>query len=118
MNYIKKKPQNPSFFQDGMNGYSFDIDNQNISIDIEEVYKGHEKYCKNKESSHIFYVISGEGKFKINNEIYSVQEGDIVEIPSNTEFVYAGIMKLLLIMNPAFDLNNTIEGKDNDLYEN
>ena len=34
MNYIKKKPQNPSFSQDGMNGYSFNIDNQNISIDI------------------------------------------------------------------------------------
>lgn len=116
MNYIKKIPELPSFSKGGMNGYSFNLENKNISIDIEDVYKGHERYCTNTVSSHIYYVICGNGKFKINGEIYGVKEGDLLEIPPNTEFVFAGKMKLLLIMNPGFNVENNIEGKENDLY--
>lgn len=116
MEYIKKFSKVPSFIQDGLNGFSSNIDNENISIDIIEVYKGHEKYCTNKVSSHIYYVLDGNGKFKINGELYNVEIGDIIEIPKNTEFVYIGKMKLLLIMSPAFQANNNIEGKNNDLY--
>ena len=43
-------------------------------------------------------------------------EGDVIEIPKNTEFVFAGKMKLLLIMTPAFDPKIEVEGPDNDLY--
>lgn len=99
-----------------MHGYSVNLENKNISIDIEDVYKGHEKYCTNTVSSHIYYVISGNGKFKIKEEVYDVKEGTMLEIPPNTEFIFAGKMKLLLIMNPAFDRNHNIDGKENDLY--
>lgn len=116
MEYIKKISKMPSFTQDGLNGFSFDINNENISIDVIEVYKGHEKYCTNMVSSHIYYVLDGNGKFKINGELYSVEVGDIIEIPKNTKFIYIGQMRLLLIMNPAFQANNNIDGKDNDLY--
>ena len=64
----------------------------------------------------IYYVIDGEGKFSINGEIYSVKKEDIIAIPPNTEFVFAGKMRLLLIMNPAFRMQDGIDGKDNDLY--
>lgn len=114
--YIKKCPEQPSFIQNGLNGYSYEIDNSNISIDIEDVYKGHEKYCKSLVSSFIYYVLSGSGIFKINNQKYNVIEGDVIEIPKDTEFVYAGKMKLLLIMTPPFNPNDEIEGADNDLY--
>ena len=117
MNYIKNVPQSPSFSQDGMNGYSFNIDNKNVSIDMIESYKGHEKYCTNKVNSHIYYVLEGSGSFKIDGDLYDVKNGDIIEIPNNTEFVYAGKMKLLLIMNPPFDGQNHIDGKENDLYD-
>lgn len=116
MGYIKKVSKDPSFIQDGLNGFSSNVNNENISIDIIEVYKGHEKYCTNKVSSHIYYVLEGNGKFKINGELYDVEMGDIIEIPKNTEFIYIGKMKLLLIMSPAFQANNNIEGKNNDLY--
>ena len=116
MGYIKKVSKDPSFIQDGLNGFSSNINNENISIDIIEVYKGHGKYCTNKVSSHIYYVLEGNGKFKINGELYDVKMGDIIEIPKNTEFIYIGKMKLLLIMSPAFQANNNIEGKNNDLY--
>lgn len=49
MNFIKKLPNIPSFFQDGFDGFSFNVDNKNIGIDMIEAYKGHEKYCKNKK---------------------------------------------------------------------
>lgn len=75
-------------------------------------------YVYNKESTHIYYIIEGSGEFCINKEIVTVQKGDLIEIPENIEFVYAGNMKLLLIMNPGFKPENNIEVKDNDLYEN
>ncbi len=117
MEYIKKLPEQPSFIQNGLNGYSFDINNENISMDIEDVYKGHEKYCKSLVSTFIYYVLSESGTFKISEEKYKVNSGDVIEIPPNTNFVYAGRMKLLLIMNPAFNPKNEVQGKDNDLYE-
>lgn len=117
MNYIKNIPENPSFSQNGLNGYSFNIDNENVSINIIESYKGHEKYCINKVSSHIYYVLEGSGRFKINGDLYDVKNGDVIEIPNNIEFVYAGKMKLLLIMSPGFDEQNHIDGKANDLYD-
>lgn len=49
--------------------------------------------------------------------MYNVEVGNIIEIPNNTEFVYVGKMKLLLIMNPAFDEENYIDEKENDLYD-
>lgn len=117
MEYIKKVSEQPTFTQNGLNGYSFDISNKDISMDIEDVYKGHEKYCKSLVSTFIYYVLSGSGTFKIAGEKYDVINGDVIEIPPNTEFVFAGKMKLLLIMNPAFNKDNEIEGKDNDLYK-
>ena len=116
MEYIKRLSKVPSFSKNGMDGYSFDLDDKNISIDIEDVYKGHDKYCINTKSTHIYYVLEGKGAFKINGELYNVQEGDIIEIPKNTEFVFKGKMKLFLVMTPAFNKENNINGIDNDLY--
>ena len=116
MEYIYKLPNEPSFIQNGLNGFSYEITNKNISIDIEDVYKGHEKYCKSLVSTFIYYVLDGTGIFKIENNKYNVVQGDVIEIPSNTEFVFAGKMKLLLIMNPDFNKDNEIDGAYNDLY--
>lgn len=117
MEYVKKAPKVPSFSKDGMDGYSFEIENKNISIDIEDVYKGHDRYCTNTQSTHIYYVLEGSGKFKINNKLFDVKQDDLIEIPKNTEFVFSGKMKLLLIMTPPFCIENNINGRDNDLYD-
>lgn len=114
--YVKKFPQEPSFKQKGFNGFIAEINNENISITYEDVYKGHERYCTNTKITHIYYVISGKGKFKINNDIYEVSEGNIIEIPKNTKFIFSGEMKLLLIMTPKFDKSTEIVGEENDLY--
>jgi len=117
MKYIKKIPSEPSFKQNGLNGYNYDLICDGISLTIEDCFKGHDKYHTNRYSSKIYYVLDGIGKFKVNGELYDIKKGDCIEIPPNTEFVFAGKMKLLLIMNPAFRPQDGIEGKENDLYE-
>lgn len=115
-NYVKEFSNEPSFTRDGFDGYILDIKNENIVITYEKVYKGHDKYCTNTKITHIYYVISGNGKFKIDDTIYAVEKGDIVEIPAGIKFIFAGEMELLLIMNPKFSRDGEIVGEDNDLY--
>ncbi len=116
MDYIKKLPKEPSVKQQGLNLYKFDSNNKEIDIYFEDCFKGHDKYNKNIISTHLYYVLNGEGQFKIDNKVFNVKKDDLIEIPPNTEFVFTGEMKLLLIMNPPFTPENSIDGKDNDLY--
>lgn len=116
MSYIKRLPNEPSFSQEGLNGYNFDLDCEEITISVEDVFKGHDKYHTNKRSNKIYYVLDGEGKFSIDGKIFDVKKGEVIEIKPNTEFVFAGKMKLLLIMAPGFREEDGFDGKDNDLY--
>lgn len=115
-NYIKHFSKESNFKQDGLNGYTSELECKNLSISFEDVYKGHEKYAMNTESYSIYYVVEGRGTFKIDEELYDVERGDIVEIPPKTKFVFKGEMKLLLIMNPPFDIKNDVAGEVNDIY--
>ena len=116
MDYIKKLPESASFRQHGLNGYNYNLKSEGISLTVEDCFKGHDKYHTNTYSSKIYYVLDGEGKFKIKGTIYEVKKDDCIEIPPNTKFVFAGKMKLLLIMNPAFRPQDGIDSEDNDLY--
>ena len=116
VNYIKTMPKEPSFRQNGLMGYTFDINNPNLEISFVDSIKGHDKYVLNSVSTHIYYILQGEGTFCIDKNIYNVKTGDLIEIPPNIEFVYKGIMKLILVMNPVFNSENCKDGKDNDLY--
>ena len=53
MSYVKRLPNNPSFSQEGLNGYNFDLDCEEITISVEDVFKGHDKYHTNKRSNKI-----------------------------------------------------------------
>ena len=116
MNYIKHKPTEPTFTQKGFDGYDYNLNIKEISLTIEESYKGHERYHTNKKSTHVYYVIEGKGSFNIDGKIYNVKKDDCIEIPPNTEFIFAGKMKLLLVMNPAFCEDNGIDGEENDIW--
>lgn len=117
MKYIKELPTIPSFKQQGLDGYGYQLECKEISLDVIDSFKGHDKYHTNPYSAHIYYVLDGAGKFKINDEVFNVKKDDCIEIPANAKFVYKGKMKLLLIMSPAFRPQDGIEGEDNDLYE-
>ena len=115
MEYIKTLPSEASFKQKGLYGYNFNLNCKGISLTIEDSLIGHDKYHTNIYSTKIYYVLDGTGKFKIDDKIYDVKKDDCIEIPPNTEFVFTGKMKLLLIMNPAFREQDGKNGKDNDL---
>ena len=115
--YVKRLPEEPSFQQQGLKGYNFELESKEISLSYEDVFKGHDKYDKNYYSSKIYYVLEGDGIFCIDDEKVEVQKGDVIEIPKGDNFVFAGKMKLLLIMSPGFRPQDDIHGKDNDLYE-
>lgn len=114
--YIKKLPSEPSFQQQGLTGYNFNLECKDISLSYEDVFKGHDTYDLNDHSSKIYYVLEGDGTFCIENERLEVKQGDVVEVPKGANFVFAGKMKLLLIMSPAFRPQDDIHGADNDLY--
>lgn len=67
-NYIKKLPGDPSFEQKGLKGYNFNLDCNEITISVEDVFKGHDKYHTNVRSTKIYYVLEGNGTFCINGE--------------------------------------------------
>ena len=83
---------------------------------MEDCFKGHDYYHTNVYSTKIYYIVDGEGKFKVNGKVIEVKKGDVIEIPPKTEFVFAGKMKLLLMMAPAFREEDGKNGKENDLY--
>ena len=47
MQYIKKLPQEPSFLQNGLHRYNYIVNKEDISITIEDCFKGHDKYHTN-----------------------------------------------------------------------
>lgn len=114
--YVKRFPKEPSFKQKGLNGYKCDLINKYNGVVIEDCFKGHDKYCLDTVSTYIYYILEGEGVFCIEGEKYTVKREDVIEIPPNTEFVFKGKMKLLLITTPDFRPENCKKTKDNDLY--
>ncbi len=114
--YVYKLSDEASFEQNGLKGYNYSLGLEEISITVEDCFKGHDKYHTNSHSKKIYYVIDGNGRFSIDGEIFEVHKEDLIVIPPNTEFVFAGKMRLLLIMNPAFRLQDGKDGRVNDLY--
>lgn len=115
-NYIKILPENPHFTQNGLKGYKYNIETERLGLYIEISHKGLDKYVYDKESTHIYYVLEGNGKFSINNEVFDVKQGDVIEAPAKVEFTYTGKMKLILVMTPDFKAENDVDTKkENDL---
>lgn len=115
-NYIKKMPIEPSFKQEGLMGHNFELTNEEISLSYENVTKGHDYYVSNNKSTYYYFVIEGKGIFNISGENYDVLEGDVVEIPPKTKFVFKGEMRLLLISNPTYNFLDDNQYEKNDLY--
>ncbi len=105
-NYVKKKPDEPTFSQKGLSGYKFPLSNKNVEVGFVDVRKGHDNYIISKKITHIYYILEGEGFFDIDGKKYDVKPGMLIEIPSNVEYAYSGSMKLLLIMNPPWSEDN------------
>lgn len=115
-NYLKKLPSEPSFKnKDFFEGYILNSKNPEIEMDYINMFKGHEYYQLETESIHLFYILEGEGIASIGGKRFNVGKGDIIEIPVNTEYVFAGKFKMIEIMQPAFNAKTHRDTKLNDL---
>lgn len=68
--------------------------------------KGHDCYSYNSESTHVYHVIDGTGKFIIDDEEVEVAPGDTITIMPNKIFTYKGNMVLTFEMTPNFKEEN------------
>lgn len=68
--------------------------------------QGHDNYSYNTESTHVYHVLDGTGKFIVDDKEVEVQPGDIITIEPNKVFSYEGEMILTLGMTPNFKEEN------------
>jgi gentisate 1,2-dioxygenase len=57
-------------------------------------------------SDRFYYVIAGAGNFEVGDKNLEVECGDLVVVPKDTPYDFAGCMELLMFCSPAFDLAN------------
>ncbi len=102
MQHVFHPPITNSFEKVGVKGKTFDV--KHLSNDIEvtliETEKGHETKIREKECAFLYFILDGNGGFEIEDEKEECSKGDLVVIPKNTAFQYAGTMKMLLIASP------------------
>ena len=95
------------FGWDGLNGWAYNSkdDFPNASTAYFEI-TGKHGMTKATKSDRIYYVIDGQGEFKINGEIIPVEKTDVIIAPKNVPYDYRavnGTLKLFLVHTPAFD---------------
>lgn len=116
MNYLKKLPSEPSFKnKDFFEGYILNSKNLELEIDYINMFKGHEYYQLETESTHLFYILEGEGMAAIDGKRFNIGKEDIIEIPANTEYAFAGKFKMIEIVQPAFNTKKHRDTRLNDL---
>ena len=82
MNSYKKIIKN-SFKKDGYEVLLPDINHKDVSICFVNTESNRKTYCKIENSPIYYYIISGKGKFIIDDDTFDVKAGDLIEIPEN-----------------------------------
>ena len=81
--------------------------NPNFSGALIEINGDHGKIrCLNED--RIYFIIDGQGKFIINDEIKDVEANDLIFIPKNTPYNIIGKIKFFLICSPEFNPDDDV----------
>jgi mannose-6-phosphate isomerase-like protein (cupin superfamily) len=80
------------------------FENDAMSFAIVAV-KGTNVRTINHGSNTVYHVASGDGFFRIGDQVLRVIAGDTVTIPAGTPYQDAGTMVLHVICTPPFDRN-------------
>lgn len=101
MTYIHPRPKTTSFTGTGLEGWSFGpLVQKDVDVYYIESEKGHDTFMVSKKVTRIYFVLSGQGYFTINNCRYDVCPGMLVEVPPRLEYSYSGKMTLLAFSRP------------------
>lgn len=114
--FIKKIDKKPSFEKENyFKGYSFLKENRQMDLDYIIMNYGHDFYQIDAVSTHIYYILDGQGEANIAGERYNLEKGLVVEIPKDTEWAFKGNLKMLEISIPKFNPETCKYTKKNDL---
>lgn len=70
---------------------------------------GHNQEFYDRQSTFIYFILDGSGKFFLDDEEIEVDRGDVLSIEPNTRIYYKGALKMLLLTTPAWKPENEVE---------
>ena len=117
MNSYKKIIKN-SFKKDGYEVALPDINHKDVSICFVNTESNRKTYCKIENSPIYYYIISGKGKFIIDDDTFDVKAGDLIEIPENKKYTYSGTLNMLELIPNSFNKLQIEESSVNSIFEN
>jgi mannose-6-phosphate isomerase-like protein (cupin superfamily) len=82
------------------------------------VNEGHFQEFFDEKSAYIYYIISGQGLFVLNDEKVEAKATDLIVIPPKTRIYYFGTMEMTLTVSPTFDEKNERHVRFVDKSEN
>jgi mannose-6-phosphate isomerase-like protein (cupin superfamily)/SAM-dependent methyltransferase len=114
MPYVFAVPTLTSFDGKGLFGYTFGpLSQKDLEVYYIEVQKGHDTFMVSSKITRTYYVLSGSGYFTIDDRIYDVSPGMLVEVPPRVEYSYSGEMKLIALSKPRWFPSNDTHTKWN-----
>lgn len=59
-------------------------------------------FCMNEECKEICYILEGEGRISLKNEIINFKQGDVIFIDKKDIYYWNGNCKIIMICTPAW----------------
>jgi mannose-6-phosphate isomerase-like protein (cupin superfamily) len=109
MPYTYTLPKLTSFTGTGLHGYVVaPLRQKDLDVYYIESEKGHDIFMVSKRITRIYYILSWHGYFTIDNRMYDVRPGLLVEVPPKVQYSYSGKMTLIAFARPRwFSRNDT-----------
>lgn len=101
MAYIKSIVN--SFSKNGFDVSLLNTECNALSLCFVDIDGKRDTYCMLYKSTMFYYIIEGEGNFKINGENIKIGKNDLIEIPPKNKYTYDGKLKMLEVQSQAFD---------------
>lgn len=109
MSHVFKEPTNYKFRDvNGHHGKVFEVDSHLVDPLIIECDKELTVTLQEKEVERVYYIISGEGYFIVDEEKEEVTAGNLVHIPTNSIFTFGGKLKMLLVDAPRWSAEQEV----------
>ncbi len=83
-----------------------------IDLVYEQLEKGRLEEFYDDKSTHVWFIIEGEGTFVIDDEKIQARPKDVIVAPPKKGIHYFGKMRMVLITTPAFEAKNEHHVRD------
>ncbi len=88
---------------------NFLSEKENMGYSIVRTHlNGKHPYMKNIKSNRTYFLLNGNAQFYIDDEIITLNSGEMLVIPKNTKYAFKGNFDSILVDCPAFNSNNDV----------